>query len=330
MIALVLLYVMGTAVVLFVLEVIALLAGAERARPSAVLSNLAWARTQANYYGAYLLMRMTNIGYLLKKLALLVRDLFFRFVPRAIILRAYRDLGASLGACARVYEGIGEGMAAGLVHVRHPAAVALLSVVAVAALPVAVDLVLLTAGVPWRVSVLSTRAADVLYAVGYDVLDTLLSCVELGRLVATLLAPIFGWLRIEEVREVAREVYAGLASMATAPFRGAVAGLCATIARPEHVGMCRASPVAMLLANIPLVGGAGMLANLAVRRYHRPSAVAVVPGAEPDGDNDDDNDDDARPNTPARRVTRAAEAARAEERRQVSQALYDRLEKSDD
>jgi hypothetical protein len=83
-----------TMVTMFILEVAALLAGSESRRPSVWIGAAAAYVRLGFYYVAYCATLLSDLPRFIKQALLALRDLFFRWIPRA-----HHDLGAAYKAC---------------------------------------------------------------------------------------------------------------------------------------------------------------------------------------------------------------------------------------
>lgn len=104
----------------FVVELVLAMKHKEGSRPSTWLAFLATTLRQFFFnLGRFLAMLPDVFGWL-RRLGLLIRDLFFRWVPRAVAEKAVDDLQRALTACFKTPLGYVEGVWDGLMAVRIP------------------------------------------------------------------------------------------------------------------------------------------------------------------------------------------------------------------
>jgi len=211
---------------LIVLEIVQLMRQAPH-RPSAGLTaaatglraGLRW------FYGRLLLL--ANIGSFLRTLVHMLRDLFFRFVPREIIEQALRDLGAAFKAVFRAPWGAVEGAWDAM---RQLTVVGWLVLIVVnVAAPVVLELAFMVSGVSWRLTPYYWATATWLYDACWEMAYAPYYLWHVKDLVVRLGAVLFRSLPIEVVRNVTSSVYAGLGAVVTAPVQGFIAGLWALL-----------------------------------------------------------------------------------------------------
>jgi len=210
----------GVLALLYVLEVALLLKGVT-VRPSTVLAAFAGHARSLLGRVVYVLGLVTDLARFIKEALLLLRDLFFRFVPREIILQAWRDLGAAFGALARVPLGAWDGFTRALGAVSMPWLTVILAVLATAVAPVVAELVAMSLG--WdalRLTGFTHTAAAWLFAVGQEVGYALHYFVDLRDLAVRVVSFLFGWLPVKTLRQATNAVYDGLWAVVTAPVLG--------------------------------------------------------------------------------------------------------------
>lgn len=227
----------AAAVTIFVLEVAALmLLGADsRTRPSVAIAALAGLVRSGFYYAYYLACLVTDVPRFLKDAALLVRDLFFRFVPREVIFKAWGDLSLAYKALRQAPLGIVDGLRDGLKEVKVPILSILLVLFTSLLAPVIVELVLMALGVETRLTTVTHWLAEQLFYVGHQSVYFFHYVWNLKDLVVDFLAHVLTWIDVPVIRRTTYDVYHGLWDMAAATAKGGAVGACRLFGRNESV-----------------------------------------------------------------------------------------------
>ncbi len=279
---------------LFVLEVALVLAGPALAawRPSQCIAYVARGATRGLYHLYYVLCLLADVFGFVRKFVLWVRDTFFRFIPREVLLAALADLGAAFRAVLRIPRGALDGIWDAVKDAEIPMLSVSLIGFAGIAWPVAQELIGLAVGWPsLRPSLWCWAAADWLYAVFWEVGHAIYYLTDIKELVVRVLSSLFGWLPVEQVRAAASHVYSQLWALAQAPLKGAWDGLCSVI------GGSPLSPSALRLCVIV----AACIVVIWLVFYCCTTDFAAVPVMD-EAQGSDDSGNDAAPQTRRRRA----------------------------
>ncbi len=219
----------ATAVVLFILE-LALLMGDVAWRPSTVLLVVTGKTRQGLYHVFLGLCMLADVFGFVRRFALLMRDLFFQWIPRDKLLQALRDLGAAFGSIWRVPMGALDGIWDGISDARSPLIAAVLVGVAVLVTPVALELLADTLG--WdslRQTLWYNTVATWVYAPFWELGHALEYFGNVRELVVRILSLLFGWVPLAKLRATTTLVYHSLWSAVSSPAAGLRDGFCSVV-----------------------------------------------------------------------------------------------------
>ena len=216
----------GAFLLFLIIEIGALMTEADHARPSVWIMKVVDFRTKINYYAMYGLTLVADLARWLKELVLKLRDWIFTWIPRAIFVKAFRDLGTSFRRAARIFDGCWDGFSDALQVSRFKVLSLAVVVVAVASVPVAAHLATEQLGFNHTVTVVLQQGAEFVYSAAHETVEILWDGFGIPRAVAWFLSFFFGWIPYAHLRQAAVAVYARLFDLAIAPFFGLHIGLC--------------------------------------------------------------------------------------------------------
>lgn len=213
-----------------VIAEIALLSNNIVYRPSWAIAKtgtgLRWSWFQMYYW----LFLITDVGRFIKRFALFVRDVFFHFIPREVIVKAVDDLWKSLGVLVRSPYGMVEGFLAGLKEVRVPCLSASLVVIfnlfTFVVVPVITEVVLFVSGYETRPTTILRSAAAAIYEHAKDTTFGLRYLWDWKDAVVAFVSRFCAWIAPEIIKNATSTLYKEAGNLVTSPARGALAGLC--------------------------------------------------------------------------------------------------------
>lgn len=218
---------------LSIIAEIALLSKNIAYRPSWAIAKLGAGLRWTGFQLYYCLFLVTDLGRFIKRFALFVRDVFFRFIPREIIIQAIDDLWASLGALARSPYGIIEGIRAGLKEVRLPwlsaSLVVALNVFTFLVVPVIIEVVTFTRGYETRPTTLLRDLAMLIFEHARDTTFGLRYIWDWKNAVVAFVSRFLAWVAPEIIKDAAHGLYTEGINVVTSGVCGVLMGLCLLI-----------------------------------------------------------------------------------------------------
>jgi len=199
----------GTSIILFVMEVAAIVAKSEH-RPSVYVRALA--RLTYNFFWgvANLLGIFADVFGFVRRFVLWLRDTFFRFIPREAILQAYHELRSAFKELVRAPLGFFRGLYDSVLAATLPWLSATILLLAFVVTPVVVEILLFMTGFETRPSTLLASWAVSGYNFFWAIGNFPSHFANLKALVLAIVEPLFarffGWIPVEVVRNSTHNV----------------------------------------------------------------------------------------------------------------------------
>jgi len=193
--------VIATGILLFVLEVVCILRQAPH-RPSTVLRTAAKVGYDGLHWLGHLLGIFFDLFGFVRRLLLKLRELFFKWIPKEVIIQAHADLKQSLGDLLAVPAGFFRGLWASILAATVPLVSGALAAVVFGIVPLLWEVVGLVRGWTWRPVLLLFAAALRIYNLFYALFELAVSLAHLKQLAAWILELVLGYVPKEQILEV--------------------------------------------------------------------------------------------------------------------------------
>lgn len=247
-------------------------------RPSWAIAKLGSGIRWTCFQLYYCLFLVTDLGRFIKRFALFVRDVFFRFIPRDVIIKAIDDLWTSLGTVVRAPYGIIEGIRAGLKEVRLPwlsaSLVVAVNIFTFLVVPVIIEVVTFTRGYETRPTTLLRDLALFIYEHARDTTFGLRYIWNWKNAVVAFVSRFLAWIAPEIIKDAAHSLYTEAISVVTAGACGILMGMCLLVS-PNDV--CVAQMDVMMTYALKILGAFIAVAVIAAGFYWAEKSSWSVP-----------------------------------------------------
>lgn len=193
--------IIAAGILLFVIEVVCVLRQAPH-RPSTVLRTAAKLGYDGLHWLGHLLGIFFDLFGFVRRLLLKLRELFFKWIPKEVILQAHADLKQSYGDVLAVPAGFFRGLWASIMAATVPLVSGALAVVVLGVVPLLWEVIGLVRGWTWRPIALllglGFRVFDFFYSLG----EFVASLAHLKQLAAWILELVLGYVPKEQIIEV--------------------------------------------------------------------------------------------------------------------------------
>jgi len=237
------------AITLFFVEAVLIVKKSAR-RPSTILGALASFLRKTVFHGlAYLFGVAADVFGALHRMAIWIRDHFFGWIPKEVLLQAMHDLGKAFGALLRSPLGLFEGLWDAIAQSTIPLVTSVFFLVGTTITLVTLEVLFFAYGYETRPSTLLLATGALLTNGFYTFIVSFYHLVHLKELVVTIVHYMFGWLPRDKIYLAVRSLYHGVVALITSP-RGVKEGLAFLQTNAGSYAWLLLTPLVLFMAHV--------------------------------------------------------------------------------